>query len=72
MKGVWSEQRRAFKTYDGWTQYIETGKDTAHIEGMGDVLRFTDSEATRNSLPNGHKYVTIRGPIPWDYIRRNQ
>jgi hypothetical protein len=46
--------RNAYKTHDGWTT-IQDG----HLIGLHDVLRFTDSEAARNTnaLPKGSRFV---------------
>lgn len=64
MYAVWSKQRKAYKTRDGWTQYVRD-KNGERIEGLEDVLRFTEGEANSNKLPTGQVFIHFPGPVDW-------
>lgn len=65
MYAIWDTKRKAFKTYEGWTQYIKDKKGE-RIEGMADIIRFTARESAINELPHGHLFVRVPGPISWE------
>jgi hypothetical protein len=41
----------AFKTFDGWDVFVNKSLE------LGNVMRFTKGEATRNTLPEGEEFV---------------
>lgn len=66
MYAIWDTKRKAFKTYEGWTQYVKDKKGE-RIEGTADIIRFTDGEAgCRNTLPSYQRFVDYPGPISWE------
>jgi hypothetical protein len=50
-----SDTRNAYKTSTGWTTITRDGKN-AVLNGLNDVLRFTERES-HNSLPKGCRFV---------------
>jgi hypothetical protein len=53
-----NSKRNAYKTYDGWTRITRKG-DNATLDGLNDVMRFTEREAQLNGdkLPNGCEFI---------------
>lgn len=68
MYSIWSDKRKAFKTYDGWTRTTQGNKPgNATMDGLADVVRFTAREAAvnENKLPSGQRFRRVPGPIEW-------
>lgn len=58
MKAIFNERTKQFKTYDDWTEYGETDK-SQYINGLEDVMLFTNKEAALNVL---------KKPLAWRHI----
>lgn len=58
MKGIFNERTLKFKTYEGWTEVVKSKKGVV-IQGLEDVMLFTNSEAKMNTLAK---------PLAWRYI----
>lgn len=51
-----NDYRKAYKTYDGWTTITRTG-NTGVLNGLNDVMRFTEGESLKMVLPKGSRFV---------------
>ncbi len=53
-----NDLRNAYKTYDGWTTIVRSGKN-ATLNGLDDVIRFTanEMELNKDKLPKGSRFV---------------
>lgn len=61
--------RNAYKTYDGWTTIVRDGNNGT-LNGLNDVIRFTEREAQLNvnKLPKGSRFVYFPR-IQWKEIQ---
>ncbi len=66
-----SDQRNAFMTASGWTRITRDGKN-ATLDGLNDVVRFTEHEAELNKdkLPKGQRFVYFP-KIKWSDINED-
>jgi len=63
MYAIYDTQHNRYRTTKGWT-WIVRSNDRESMEGLDNLLLFTGSEASRNSLPNGYEWRERR-TIKW-------
>jgi hypothetical protein len=64
MNAIFNTKTSKFKTYDGWTE-LEVGKKGTAINGLQDVMLFTEGERKLNVLPTPLEWRHINPRVNW-------
>ena len=64
MKAIWHKGKKEYVCYEGYTETVTTNKGTI-INGLENVLLFTNGEAALNTLPASQEWRTVQPRINW-------
>ncbi len=64
MKGIFNTKTSKFKTYEGWTELTKSKKGTV-INGLEDVMLYTNEEAALNVLKKPLEWRHINPRVNW-------
>jgi len=67
MKALYNVETCKFKTYDGWTEYVEDKKGK-QIKGLEDAQLYTASEAARNPAVYPLEWRTVNPRVNWKML----